>query len=112
VEYIKTRNQHRHRSGAEAARLEGHSGLVSALCALTDGRLASGSYDNTTIRLWDVALQREISCREVDAPLHCLAALGSMAAVSLQVASLQATDSGDCTGCKWCLTHDTERYHA
>ncbi len=39
--------------GAETARLEGHSGRVTALCALPDGRLASGSYDDT-IRLWDV----------------------------------------------------------
>jgi WD40 repeat protein len=39
-------------SGAEAARLEGHSHWVATLCVLPDGRLASGSYDHT-IRLWD-----------------------------------------------------------
>jgi WD40 repeat protein len=36
----------------------------TALCVLTDGRLASGSEDNT-IRLWDVARSAEI------ARLHC-----------------------------------------
>jgi WD40 repeat protein len=40
--------------GAEVARLEGHSSAVSALCMLPDGRLASGSFDNT-ILLWDLA---------------------------------------------------------
>jgi WD40 repeat protein len=39
-------------TGAEAARLERHSGLVAALCVLPDRRHASGSYDST-IRLWD-----------------------------------------------------------
>src|ERR1700733_14885775 len=39
--------------GAEAARLEGHTGGVNALCVLSDGRLASGS-DDGTLRLWDV----------------------------------------------------------
>jgi WD40 repeat protein len=39
--------------GAETARFEGHSGSVAALCVLPDGRLASGSGDNT-IRLWDL----------------------------------------------------------
>jgi len=39
--------------GAESTRLEGHSGSVIALCQLQDGRLASGSTDNT-ILVWDV----------------------------------------------------------
>jgi WD40 repeat protein len=44
--------------GAETTRLEGHSHWVSALCALPDGRLASGSGDNT-IRLWDLTTGTE-----------------------------------------------------
>ena len=40
--------------GVETARLEGHSGGVTALCLLPDGRLASASSDNT-IRLWDAS---------------------------------------------------------
>src|SRR5207249_3423475 len=39
--------------GGESARLVGHSSSVEALCALPDGRLASGALDDT-IRLWDV----------------------------------------------------------
>jgi WD40 repeat protein len=45
-------------TGAETARLEGHSGRVRALCVLPRGRLASGS-DDDTIRLWDVTTGAE-----------------------------------------------------
>jgi hypothetical protein len=45
-------------TGAETARLEGHTDWVQALCLLPDGRLVSGSGDNT-IRLWDVATGAE-----------------------------------------------------
>jgi WD40 repeat protein len=50
-------------TGAETARLEGHTNSVQALCLLPDGRLASGSYDNT-IRLWNVATGAETDCLE------------------------------------------------
>jgi WD40 repeat protein len=40
---------------------------------LSDGRLASGSSDNT-IRLWDLTAWTEVSRLEIDAPIHCLIA--------------------------------------
>ena len=49
---------------------------INALRVLPEGRLASASDDNT-IRLWDVAVQREVSRLEVDAPVRCLTALRS-----------------------------------
>jgi WD40 repeat protein len=47
--------------GGQTAPLGGHSGPVTALCVLPDGRLASGSWDHT-IRLWDVKRGTEITC--------------------------------------------------
>ena len=41
-------------SGACEREFEGHQNAVNALALLGDGRLASGSFDNT-IRLWDPA---------------------------------------------------------
>jgi hypothetical protein len=49
---------------------------LDALCVLADGRLASGSYDNT-IRLWDLNAVVETTRLETDGPITCIAALPS-----------------------------------
>jgi WD40 repeat protein len=49
-------------------------GLVVALAVLPDGRLASGSSDNT-VRIWDVKSGAEITRLEVDGGVRCLVAL-------------------------------------
>jgi WD40 repeat protein len=61
------------KTGAETARLEGHSEYVAELCVLPDGRLASGS-DDHTIRLWDLSTCVETVRLETDAPIHSLIA--------------------------------------
>jgi WD40 repeat protein len=61
-------------TGAETARLEGHTSAIQALCLLPDGRLASGSADNT-IRAWDVAAGAETARLELDAPVDALVAI-------------------------------------
>ena len=61
------------RTGAEAARLEGHTSRVTALAVLPDGRLASGS-DDRTIRPWDLKIGKELCRLEIDAGVLCLAA--------------------------------------
>lgn len=47
--------------GVELSRLEGHTAAVLALAVLPDGRLVSGSKDNT-IRLWDLQNGVEAAC--------------------------------------------------
>ena len=47
----------------ECGRLSGHTDGVCSLAVLPDGRLASGSYDET-IRIWDVATLQEVGCLE------------------------------------------------
>ena len=71
-------------TGAETACLERHAGGVRDLCALKDGRLASGSADGT-IRLWDVATGTETACLEGHADRVtslCLLADGRLASGS------------------------------
>jgi len=60
--------------GTETARLEGHTGSVTALCPLPDGRLASGSSD-TTIRLWDVRTGAQTAWFQLPSHLNVVSAL-------------------------------------
>jgi WD40 repeat protein len=82
-------------AGAETARLEGHSGPVWTLCVLPDGRLASGSYDNT-IRLWDVTAGAETARLEGHS--------GSVAALCMLPDGRLASGSWDNTIRLWDVT--------
>ena len=61
-------------SGTESARLQGHGHWVTAIAVLPNGRLASVSYGDKTIRLWELRKGVEIARLEVDSNLLCLAA--------------------------------------
>jgi WD40 repeat protein len=68
--------------GAETARFDGHSSVVTALCMLPDGRLVSG-WGDKTIRLWELFARSEVSRLEVDAPIECLIALTAVPGIHL-----------------------------
>jgi WD40 repeat protein len=85
--------------GAETTRLEGHSHWVSALCALPDGRLASGSGDNT-IRLWDLTTGTEAARLEGHS--------GSVNALCALPEGRLASGSDDNTVRLWNLTTGAE----
>jgi WD40 repeat protein len=73
------------RCRAETARLQGHTGPVTALAVLPDGRLASGSRDKA-VRLWDLSGGAEtVRLQGHDGPVTALAVLpdGRLASGSL-----------------------------
>ncbi|MGA9599365.1 MAG: TIR domain-containing protein [Methylocystis sp.] len=85
--------------GAETARLEGHSSGVHSLCLLPDGRLASGSLDDT-IRLWDLTTGAETARLEGHA--------GPVYALCLLPDGRLASGSGDATIRLWDPTKGVE----
>jgi WD40 repeat protein len=56
--------------------LQGHSGAVTRIIGLPDGRALSASYDNT-LRLWDLATGTTIARFVMDTPITALAISGA-----------------------------------
>jgi WD40 repeat protein len=68
-------------NGTETACLDGHTDMVTALCVLSDRRLALGSGD-TTIRMWDLRSGAETTRLEVNAPVFSFAILGDRGVIA------------------------------
>ena len=53
--------------------MTGHTGSLTTLAVLPDGRIASGAWDNT-VRVWDPRSGRQLAMFHADAPITALLA--------------------------------------